>query len=568
MELFSNFALGSAFFIETVRFFFDVFVKGLFFLAAVAFLLWLVRHRSAEMRFRIAVFSLAALIIMPFLSLAMPKWGLPIFSSEILGPLSAEDPDAVGTGTQSESDAGKQETVRPQGNADSSERGPATQQSATGSSPSVFSLWPFWVAAAWAAVTALIFIWQVMGKFRVSGMIKHAEEIEDERWIAALKRVCDGGLPRKVRLLGSSEIKVPTAVGIFSPAVLIPNSALDWPEETVEAMLLHEIAHLRRRDLLTRVIAQVACVLHWFNPMVWVTANRLFTEQERATDDYVLNRGVKVSDYARHLIEASENVKRANRPSLDVAAMARGTDFKDRMLRVLDPGANRKSLSRAGSLIIALVIAALILPFSAFNFRQPVETPEIPDTKGSYIAEPEASAVDEAHEETTLDLENAPASDDKKELVKAVFEEMVSFASSIGKIAQEATEGFDDEVAEKAFQKALQKRITKLKPEAESAFFEFIKKDGEIEYLLEVMDKMAADIKGGLFEALGYLDGESKAKSIEAIKKLCFGVQEEVEKKLTDLYAMESTEIIQAKTQIYEKIKDLVYETLSELESQ
>jgi beta-lactamase regulating signal transducer with metallopeptidase domain len=113
--------------------------------------------------------------------------------------------------------------------------------------------------------------------------------------------------------------------------------------------------------------AQIVCVLHWFNPLVWLIAQKLFIEQERAADDYVINHGIKISEYAKHLIEASEKVKYARRTSLDVAAMARGTDFKDRMLCVLDPGAKRKSLQFGGNIMIAVIIFLIFMPLASLN---------------------------------------------------------------------------------------------------------------------------------------------------------------------------------------------------------
>src|ERR1017187_2927636 len=80
-------------------------------------------------------------------------------------------------------------------------------------------------------------------------------------------------------------------------------AAREWPVERLRAALLHELMHVRRRDLLAQTMAQAACCLYWFHPLVWVAARQLRRERERACDDAVLLGGIAAHDYAQHLIE-------------------------------------------------------------------------------------------------------------------------------------------------------------------------------------------------------------------------------------------------------------------------
>ena len=94
-------------------------------------------------------------------------------------------------------------------------------------------------------------------------------------------RVC-----RPVRLLVSSLAQAPAVVGWLRPVVLVPAGALaGFPPEQVEALLLHELAHIRRLDWLVQMTAQALRVTYWFNPLLWVACHRLRLESEVACDD-------------------------------------------------------------------------------------------------------------------------------------------------------------------------------------------------------------------------------------------------------------------------------------------
>ena len=99
------------------------------------------------------------------------------------------------------------------------------------------------------------------------------------------------GIRRQVELLSSPRRAMPMTWGLWRTCLLLPEEAIAWDAAALCAVLLHELAHAKRRDCLTQLAAQVACALYWFNPLVWLAWRQMLTEREGACDDLVLRHG-------------------------------------------------------------------------------------------------------------------------------------------------------------------------------------------------------------------------------------------------------------------------------------
>jgi hypothetical protein len=141
-------------------------------------------------------------------------------------------------------------------------------------------------------------------------------------------------IPREVRLRVMADSGSPLATGLWRPAILLPRSSASWNAERRRAVLLHELAHIRRGDCRVQLLTQIASALYWFNPLVWVAASRLRSEREHACDDEVLKTGAQPSSYAAHLLDIVRELQPTLRPSAALA-MARTSELEGRLLAVL-----------------------------------------------------------------------------------------------------------------------------------------------------------------------------------------------------------------------------------------
>ena len=155
---------------------------------------------------------------------------------------------------------------------------------------------------------------------------------------------------------------MPVTLGIRRPAIVVPSIADTWSVDRRRAVLLHELAHVARRDCLTQMLAWTACAVYWFHPAAWWTARRLQIERELACDDLVVATGTGAREYAGHLLEIAYDFGAHRAPALAVS-MARRRQLERRLLALVDAARNRTVPAlrlRLASAITAVVLIALL----------------------------------------------------------------------------------------------------------------------------------------------------------------------------------------------------------------
>ena len=161
--------------------------------------------------------------------------------------------------------------------------------------------------------------------------------------------------------------------GVRRPVILLPVSATEWSEARREAVLAHELVHVRRRDALRQLLGRTVLALYWFHPLSWVASHFAGARREEACDEEVLALGARPSEYAGHLLSLAENkALRARAFSLPMAQQSR---LERRIQAILRP---HRAPPRAfvGAAALAAVAAAGV-SVSVANPTRPENLPGV-----------------------------------------------------------------------------------------------------------------------------------------------------------------------------------------------
>jgi beta-lactamase regulating signal transducer with metallopeptidase domain len=337
----------------------ELILKSIIVAAVVLSVVWAKRRASAAERHLYLSMAVAALLLLPLASIILPSWhgGLlpnPFSASEEIsqietGQLEVDTP---------RSDLESRSTVPGKTGSDHLES--STDQYALG-----INLYQ-WLLLVWGIGGGILLIRLLGGKLYGYWIAHHAPAVEHEQILSSVKLVSEQlGLMKRIPVFQSDHLKVPFVTGLFRPKLILPSQTEGWPFKRIEAVLHHEFAHIKRGDVLIQFFAQLACCLYWVNPLVWVMERKLFIERERACDDIAINQGIKVSEYAEHLMDVMEDLEDRKAYVWVMSAMAEGTDFKDRIISVLDPVAKRSTPRFSHLITVVMFSLLLILPLAS-----------------------------------------------------------------------------------------------------------------------------------------------------------------------------------------------------------
>ena len=113
-----------------------------------------------------------------------------------------------------------------------------------------------------------------------------------------------------INLIVNDDIRTPALCRIIKPTILFPNAMLDLEDDEIKYILLHELSHYKRKDILVNYLLVLLQCVHWFNPFIWFFFKKIREDMELATDEMVVSKlnEDEYKNYARTIITIIERI--------------------------------------------------------------------------------------------------------------------------------------------------------------------------------------------------------------------------------------------------------------------
>ncbi|WP_338502486.1 M56 family metallopeptidase [Sphingomonas kaistensis] len=303
-------------------------------------LLRMLRGRSAAERGMVAHLGLLALVLFPLGSMFLPQL---VVTAPILEPIPTQPAQIAG--------------------------GPITD------TPPLPSAEAFQVAATpdpwWPLLygipVALLLAVTLLAVLRLVTLRAKASVLVEPSWLSALahaQRRMD--FKNGTALLTSSELKSPISWGLFRPVILLNEEALEARAEA-EAIIAHELAHVRGLDWAKLLLGRIATALFWFNPLVWILTREAHQLREETADDAVLAANVEGVDYAQLLVGVARHDCKGLLLASHGVAPGKGS-LTRRVQRVLDNTLPRTPMGKGFAAGLFLGVVGAATPLAAISF--------------------------------------------------------------------------------------------------------------------------------------------------------------------------------------------------------
>ncbi|MFO1003665.1 MAG: M56 family metallopeptidase [Planctomycetaceae bacterium] len=211
-----------------------------------------------------------------------------------------------------------------------------------------------WLAGVLILSTRLLFTWIQVQRLQQRGVRSPRPE-----HLALLQRLAARlKISRTVRLLESIVVEVPTVIGWLKPVILLPVASVNsLTVSQLEAILAHELAHIRRADYAVNLVQSLIETLLFYHPAVWWMSARIRQEREHCCDDLATSISGDAASYVAALVRMEE----LRCEPRSVAVAVRGGDLLTRAKRLLVPSAPDRLAPRWLTGVFAMAVAATII---------------------------------------------------------------------------------------------------------------------------------------------------------------------------------------------------------------
>jgi len=317
--------------------------------AALAVVLVVLRRQQANSRYLAACAGLALMV-------GLPVWTAVTTYRQMAITSAIVDGASVGTGTPLP--VYSQETAAR----------PIETPAPSGWQARVMPAAHAWALPLWMAGVLLFSVRGVCAGTQARALRRRCDTA-DEATTAMVARLASRlGVRRQVRVLRAGIAEGPATLGWLRPVILLPPAAaLGLTTQQLEALLTHELAHIRRHDYLVNVAQMIAETLFFYHPGIWYASRRIRLERELCCDDIVVARCGDAVGYARALA----HVALVRVGAADLALAASGSSLLHRIQRLVQPesaarhAASRWPASRWPAIMTLLIVVSTATTISA-----------------------------------------------------------------------------------------------------------------------------------------------------------------------------------------------------------
>ena len=210
-----------------------------------------------------------------------------------------------------------------------------------------------WLAGAFCLTLRLLLGWLVMRKLRRSACTSTSDWLIELAGNIAKKM----GVGRVIQIAETSMVQVPAVIGWLSPMILLPTSVVTgMPREQLEAVIAHEIAHVRRHDFLVNLCQLIAETVFFYHPLVWWVSTRIREQREMCCDDFAIQYSAGRKTYVSMLMWIEEARVKSSANSL--ALSASDGSLVRRIKHIAQPGRGASGGHKTALALSLLMLAA------------------------------------------------------------------------------------------------------------------------------------------------------------------------------------------------------------------
>ena len=232
----------------------------------------------------------------------------------------------------------------------------------------------------------------------------------ESKWTDLINDWCrQFAISREVKLLLSSRINVPIMLGTLKPVILLPIATINHlTSEQVEAILLHEFAHIKRHDYLLNMLQTAGETILFFNPFVWLISQIIRRQREDCCDDLVVANTASPLQYAQALAILEHG--RSNDQQLALAATGNRKHLLNRIKRIMVMKKDSPGYGQLSILLLSFIALAFIVALCTFtpSMAQRAKGSKSDSTRKKTTIGKKPTTIDNGRNETSILNENKP----------------------------------------------------------------------------------------------------------------------------------------------------------------